>query len=145
MKKGLWALQTDTKKETEGTWIDHPKMDIRFKIRRTGGENSDFSNAANKVMRPYWRMMEGGKNKKPDEKLLKSANEKLAALYAEHVLMDWSGEDVVDEEGNALAFTVEAATKVLRDVPSLFGWVRDQAIEEDNFRFDFDLEEESGN
>lgn len=51
-----------------------------------------------------------------------------AELMGRYIILDWKG-DIQDEEGNQLAYSPEAASNLLRSVPSLISWVAFKAVE----------------
>lgn len=146
MKKGIWALKTNESKEKQGVWIEHPDMDARFLLRRAGGANTAFENAQLQATRPWFALLDNNK-KSPDVKIVEKIAEETAKVYSEHIVVGWEGSDICDSEtGEPLAYSKEDALKILRDLPNIFKWVRQHAMDESNFRDSLlDLETESKN
>ncbi len=144
MKKGMWALKTNESKELEGTWVEYPDdtYDLKFKVRRTGGKNSEFAETVEAAMRPIRRQFAAGKK---DKRLKQKAMEEMVKLYSEHIVVGWEGSDIVDEEGNPLPFSSENCFKVLSALPEIMDWVVTAARDADTFREEIDLELEVKN
>jgi hypothetical protein len=66
-------------------------------------------------------------------------------LFAEHIIVDWQGEDICDEDGQPLPYSKENAFKILMGLPDVFDWVVAASTTSVTFREDIDLEEEAKN
>lgn len=128
------AFQTDPNLEKNGVLIDYG--DFKFLIARAGGENKRFTKMLQQKMRPHARAAAAGTLS--DEVSTRVVRE----CFCRTVLLDWEG--VTDAEGNPLPFSVEAAEKVLTDLPDLFEDLLDQAKKVSNFLAQT-REESSGN
>ena len=56
----------------------------------------------------------------------------LAEVYAETVLLGWDG--IRDRDGQEIAFTAQAAARLLTELPELFRDIQEQAQKAANFR-----------
>ncbi len=123
---------TDAAAETEGVWI--PVCEgIEVKIARMGNEK--FQKAYRRLCKPHRNLIRQG--------LLDSATEKrlLKEALAEGVLLDWRG---LKQDGAPLAYSREAALKLLTELKDFADFVADEARRLDNFR-ERDLEDAEKN
>ncbi len=116
---------TDLKTETEG-FIHHVTDKINFTLARAGGANTKFSKAMEVKTRPYRRQIQ------EDTMDLELANRLLIEAFAETVILGWTG--VTTAGGKAIPFSIEAAIKLLTDLPDLFNELREAAAKQSNFR-----------
>jgi hypothetical protein len=143
-------MQTDPTKEVEGTWVEWPDdtYNFKFKLRRTGGKNSDFAELVDETLRPLRRMANSERAKGSKESMKKlrlKMMEELARLYAEYIVVDWDGPDICDPEGNPLPFSKENAARIFIDLPEVFDWVVSSARDTGVFRDEIDLDIEEKN
>lgn len=109
------AKRNDVTKFTAGVWVDI--FGGRFKIARAG--NPEYDQA-----------LEDSGYRRTDDPAKKQR-----ALYtaiAEGVLKDW--EDVVDNDGQPIPYTVENAVEVLLENPDLVGELLQEANTLSNYR-----------
>jgi len=119
-------FSTDPNLESgEGITLDYGAAG-RIRIHRAGGSNKRYGKILDCKLRPYRRQIE---NASIDEKV---AARLMAEAYAEGVVVGW--EDVVDQDGNIMPFTVENCVKLFLDLPELFADVQEQANRVSNFR-----------
>jgi hypothetical protein len=118
MTKSPYALfQTDKTAETEGVWLDYGHF--RILIRRAGGANTRFARVLESKIKPYRHAFNTGSL---DNSI---AQRLMVETYAETVVIGW--EDVVDQTGEPLPFTVANAVRLFSDLPELFSNVQEQA------------------
>ena len=118
-------FSTDKALEQDGIEIRYGKYGT-FRVARAGGANKKFGKTLEAKARPYRRLI--------DQNILDESvgNDIMADTFAETVLLGWEG--VRDRDGNLLPFSVEAAKKLLRDIPDLFTFLRDEAMKFSNYR-----------
>lgn len=125
-------FKTDTNLEVAGVDLNYGKnskgKDMLIKVRRAGGANKAYQKAITNKMRPFQRQIQTGTmdNGVADQLILD--------VYAETVVIGW--ENIEDENGNELPFSVENVKKVFSDLPDLAADVRSQAQEIAIFRAD---------
>lgn len=141
MSSPLYKLfKTDDATEQEGVWVEYGTKatgePIRIRIARAGGGNLKYTRVLERKWKPVRRQAQlGTLDPKLSERLL-------AEVYAESVILGW--ENVDDESGNPLPFTVANATKLLTDLPELFTDLQLQANRLALFRADL-READAGN
>ena len=109
------AQQYDQNKVNNGAWRDI--MGGQFLIARAGNER-------------YLEAQERNGRRKAT-----NAADRQRALYqsiAEGILLDWR--DVVDKDGNTIAYSVPAAVEVLNDNPDLVSAILAEANDSEAFR-----------
>lgn len=125
---------TDQSLEVSGITLDYGEIQIR--IARAGGANKRYAKVLEKLSRPMRRAIE-------TETITRKASDKiLHRVYAETVVLGWEG--VKDDDGNEIAFSVEACIKFFEDLPDFFTDIRQQADKSALFRV-MELEEDSKN
>lgn len=125
---------SDRDLEENGVWIDLGD-DIQIKVARTRSRGATAALA--RLNRPYENMRLSGRA------LPEAVKEKIARQWvAEAVLLDWKG--VTDADGKALAYSVEAALKVLEAFPDFLDEVVYFANQQESFRAEA-LEAAKGN
>lgn len=132
----LYSLfKTNENLETEGIWIDYGTSG-RIKIARAGGQNTAYNKALQKAAKPYEAAL---KHKRMDTKTAEKISRQ---VFVEHVILGW--EDICDEEGNELEFSVASVNKLLDDLPELYNDLVAQASDMALFREEV-LENNLGN
>lgn len=116
-------FKTDAGLETDGILIEYGEASnaqpVRFRIARSGGQNTVFTKALEKATRPYRKAIQNGMlDDKTADKLYKG-------VFAEHVLLGW--ENVEGEDGKPIQYSKENALKLFKDLPDLFLDLREQA------------------
>jgi len=91
-----------------------------------GGANKRFQKLLERRLEPHQRAIQSGLM---DESL---ARKILAECFAETVVIGWDG--VTNRAGQPIAFSKDACTALLLDLPDLFDELRDQAVKTSNFR-----------
>ncbi len=139
--KSLYAdYKTNDTAEVEGIWMTLGETDdgqqIAVKVKRAGGENSEFEKAMTLGMKPYRLAIQAGNF--PSKKMVPI----IAKAYAKTVLVDWK--NVADEDGNPMDFTIDNATKLLTDLPVLLDRIAEFASDMRSFR-DAEREEDAKN
>jgi len=130
--------ETDMAKEVEGFW--HPvNKKISIKMARAGGANLVFSKAMEKKTRPHRKR---GGAFEGDEVDVELATELMKEAFAETIILDWKG--ITNKDGKKVAFSVAAATKLLKDLPDLYVELRDAAGSAANFRLN-EIKDDVGN
>lgn len=128
MAKSIFnALKSDPQREVSGVTIDMGELG-KFHVARAGGSNTAFEKALVAATKPYRRAMQIGTM---DNKL---ANEILAKVYAETVLLGWEG--VLDENEQPFPFNKVNAQHLLTVLPELFKLVQQTAEDSALFRLD---------
>lgn len=136
----LWNLATSPKLETEGVWRDFPDdagNEVRLLIARVGGSNNSFMKEFEKEIRPYRRKM-----KRKDTIDLDVQKEVLIRVMAKTVLLGW--ENVVDQTGKNVPYSVDMAIRLLTEVEEVFIFVNAEANELANYRVE-EIEAEAKN
>lgn len=109
-------FKTDANLEKEGILLELGQTDdgkpIAFRIARAGGGNVAFAKVMEAKMKPYRRQLQ------TDTLDPKVAERILREVYAEAVILGW--ENVQDEDGNEMEFSVENCIKLLTDLPELY-------------------------
>lgn len=109
------AQRNDPAKFTEGAWVDI--MGGRFKVARAGNPQ-------------YMEALERHGKRKAQTKA--QEQDALLAAIADGLLRGW--EDVEDAEGNPIAYSHDAAVKVLADNPELVSALLAEANDAENYR-----------
>lgn len=123
---------TDAAAETEGVTIPVGEG-VTITIARMGNEK--FKKAYQRLCKPHRTLIRQGLLDGETEKKL------LIAAIAEGVLLGWDG---LEQDGAALAYSKEAAVKLLTELKDFADFVADEARRLDNFR-DKDLKAAEGN
>ena len=109
-------FQTDRHLETDGVDVVYGKNSagepITFRIARSGGANTEYRRVLDLKTKPYRRQLQNGT---VDVAILEDL---VLQTFAETVVLGWSG--VEDAEGNPLAYSKEAALKLMQDLPELY-------------------------
>lgn len=133
-------FKTDTNVEKEGVILTYgmnsKKKPIQIRIARAGGANTRYSKLLEAATKPYRRQLQ---NETMDNDLAEQITQK---VYAQSVILGW--ENVEDENGNEMAFSVENCMKLFKDLPDLWSDIQTQATRAALFRADI-LEADSKN
>jgi hypothetical protein len=120
---------------------------IRLLIARAGGSNKKFVESFKDKSKPFEFAIKHGKLEEEDSIRL------MAEVYAETIVLGWEsvvlGEDgkpkldtkgkpkfqkkIENKDGKMIAFSVEACTQILMDLPELFRQVQEMSGEYANF------------
>jgi hypothetical protein len=103
---------TNKEKEESGVWVDGPDG-TRFLIARAN--NPAHTRLSAKLMKPQRTLLQLGQA--DDKVLLKIA----AEITSRTILLDWKG--VKADDGTAIPYTVDAAAKLLLELPDFADWV----------------------
>lgn len=106
--------------DIEGVWAEYAEG-VRFKVARAG--NPAFLKASDRLEAPF-----RGRRNMPTLKAL----EIQCQAMAEGILRDWEG--LVTPDGEALPYSVDAASKVLRHNAEVREFVFEFATTSENFR-----------
>ena len=98
----------------------------KFKVRRAGGSNRRYFSALMNALQPHRRAMDAGLLSQEKQA------EILMDVYFAEVVVGW--EDVTDEAGNVLDFTLENFKRVMADLPDLWVTLRNEADNVRNFQ-----------
>lgn len=133
-------FKTDGNVENEGVVLEYginkAGKTISIRIARAGGANTKFAKLMEYKVKPYRRQIQ-------NESMDPALAEKIAKeVYAETVVLGW--ENVEDEHGKELEFTVENVIKLFTDLPDLYTDIQSQAQRTALFRADV-LEADSKN
>jgi hypothetical protein len=116
-------FKSDDKLEKEGILLQYgensKKLPICIRIARAGGSNVAFRKRMEIIVKPYRRQLQ---TETIDEKTLERI---IRQVYAETVVLGW--ENVEDEKGMALPFTVDNCMRLFNDLPDLFLDIQEQA------------------
>ena len=100
--------------ETEGAWITVEYNDdgtpIRFKVRRSGYRNKDYTRSLNKGLKPYANIKPGELDPEIDAKIMRR-------VLFESIVTEW--ENVRNEEGVEMAFNQTNLERILIEYPDL--------------------------
>jgi hypothetical protein len=117
------VFATDADKETQGRWYRIGNME--FLLARAGGTNTKFTSAYAAAMRPYQRQQQMGQLTE------EAARAVLVVPFSKFVLLDWRTrlksdgvESLVEHsipgrDGAQLAYSKDAAAKLMLDIPDL--------------------------
>lgn len=145
MGKGIWQFKTDDVKAQDGVWVAYPEpgADVQFCVRYARN-NMPYATAVSHVQRKFKNYLNMTHAQAPEKG--KEMNADMVKAFVDHVLIDWRGEDIIDEKsGEKIAFTKKAALNMLVDLPDVYDWLTGQAADSSLFRVDIDLEEEAKN
>jgi len=117
-------FKTSQDAENAGILVNYG--DFAIKVKRAGEGNKAFKRAFTSFSKRHKTSID---METLDDDVAKAA---LIKIFAEHVLVDWVG--VCGEDGEALEFNSENATKLLTDLPALFQDLRQRALDFRNFR-----------
>lgn len=95
---------TDTTAEKDGVWVEYG--DNKFLIAMSG--NRKYRERFIKLYKPHERLF-----KTNSEAAEAKSNELLADVMAHTILLDWTGEMVVEKDGQPVKYSVENAKKAL--------------------------------
>ena len=95
---------TDTTAEKDGVWVDYGEN--KFLIAMSG--NRKYRERFIKLYKPHERLF-----KTNTEAAETKSNELLADVMAHTILLDWTGEMVVEKGGAPVKYSVENAKKAL--------------------------------
>lgn len=109
---------------------------IAIRIARAGGANTQYTKLIEARVKPYRRQIQ---NETIDRVMVEKL---LRGVYAETIVLGW--ENVEDENGKELPFTVENCVKLFEDLPDLFQDIQEQSQRAALFRQDV-LEKDSKN
>lgn len=115
----IYALaKNDRDGEENGKWFEdvlYPGSGISFKLRRTNSAS---------VRRVMSRKLQENRGLMKKGKFADDVDRRLfIETLAEAVIVDWKGV-VVEEGGEEIPYSVEAAEKLLTDLPNLLEWVQ---------------------
>jgi len=128
-------FQTSARHEQEGIELDLGEAGI-FRIARAGGANKRYQKRLEALLKPYRRAIQ------TETMSNEKAQELLAQVYAETVILGW--DNVTGPDDEPLEFNVENCTKLLIDLPDLFRTIRETAENAALYRETI-LEEDAGN
>lgn len=115
---------TDQTVEKEGIWLKYGANDLgeplEIRIARAGGANKVFASRHEVLTKPYRRLIQADQM---DKVVMEGI---MRQLYAETVVRDWRG--VIDEEGNEIAFSVDAVVEQFELYPELFSDIVDNSM-----------------
>lgn len=114
---------TDKKIEKEGIVLEYGENSkgktIGIRIARAGGGNSAYTKRMEALVKPYRRAIQ-------NETIETETLDKIQrTAYAETVILDW--ENVEDENGVELPFTVENCIDLMKKLPELFKDIQEQS------------------
>ncbi len=123
-------FKTDADREIKGILLEYGKNEdgttVGIKVARAGGANKRFEKLMEGQTKPVRRQIQ---NETID-------NEAILAIcyrvWAQTVVLGW--ENVQDEAGKDLPFTVENCIKVFNDLPDLFLDIKEQTMRSALFR-----------
>lgn len=92
---------------------------ICIRIARAGGANTEFTKAMEAATKPYRRQIQ------TETMPLVQVQKLMHKVYAQSVVIGW--ENVEDEEGKPMQFSVDNCIKLFQDLPDLFLDLQEQA------------------
>lgn len=113
--------ETEAAAEVSGAWIDIGPS--QFKLARAGGANEAFQKTATKRLKPFQANL--------DNLPKKAADELAAGIFIDTLLLDWK--NVIGRDGLEIAFSKEAARKLLTELPNLFAALQNEANKMSNY------------
>lgn len=116
-------LATDTDTSEDGSWMKLGK-DIEIKVRRYNSKKTRKVN--DRLYAPYQRILKAGGKLEED-----TQDDINTRLLAEGVIADWKG--ITDKDGNKVDFSVEAAIKLLNDLPDLKQMISSFSLDMTNY------------
>lgn len=123
-------FKTNTEVEKTGVVLEYGMASngkpTSIRIARAGGANTRFAKLMEQKTAPYRRQIQ---TKTLDESIAERITKE---VYAEAVILGW--ENVEDENGNLLDFTLENVIKVFSDLPDLYADIIVQSQEIALFR-----------
>lgn len=119
--------------EKDGIWIDYG--DIRFKIARAGGSNSDFSEVSKAKTRPYRNQIDRGTLSPADDARISRD------IYAEAIIRKVQVKDeagtwidgVPTPAGEVVPYTRANVIQLLSELPDMFRDLRECALDREKF------------
>lgn len=133
MKNLYEQFGTDTNLEQDGVVLSFGGPS--FRVRRAGGANRKYKAVFNAKMRPHARAL--ANDSLGEEK----SNELLLDIFFDSIMVGW--QDVTDREGNELEYNRANFSKLMKDLPDLWGTLREEAGNVKNFQAQ--TAEEDGN
>lgn len=116
-------FKTDGSLEKSGILIEYGQTEtgnpICIRIARAGGANKAYEKRMEAEVKPYRRMIQ---NETIEKALIDRI---LRKVFAETVVLGW--ENVEDETGKAIPFSVDNCIKLFEDLPDLFKDIQEQA------------------
>lgn len=116
-------FKTDNNLEKEGILLEYGENSkgkpVCIRIARAGGANVAYAKRMEARVKPYRRQIQ---NETMETALVERI---VKEVYAETVVLGW--ENVEDENGQALDFTVENCMKLFDDLPDLFRDIQEQS------------------
>lgn len=125
------VFQQDTELEREGLDLDLVEAG-KFRVARAGGANKKFQKRFEAYTKPFRRAIQTGTMSN------EVADEILAKVYAECVVLGWEG--VTGPDGQPLPFNKENCIKLFQDLPELFAEIR--KVAEDSVFYRLKIREE---
>lgn len=135
-------FKTNPAKESEGVEIEFPEAQNddgsipTFIISRMGKSNKAYSKSLEAATRPYRRQVELGTMKN------EVAEGLFMGVFVDTILRGWK--NVQDENGQPIAYSKDAATALLNELPDVYERLQEEAKLSANFR-DSALEAEAKN
>lgn len=112
MKFDLTDFKTDTSKETEGVWVD---FGGKASIKIASLDNAQFQKAFAAKKAPYDKQ----RKELSDEEM----QDIMVHCISRYVVLDWKN---IFEDDKELAYSLDAAERVLNEIT----WLRNRVIEE---------------
>ena len=133
-------FKTDKNIEKDGIVLEYgmnsKKKIIGIRIARAGGANVQYSKLLEAKIKPYRRQIQ---NETLDNDI---ADKITKEVYAQTIVLGW--ENVEDENGEELEFSVANCIKLFTDLPELWSDIQQQATRASLFRAEI-LENDSKN
>jgi len=116
-------FKTDNTLEKDGILLEYGENSkgkpICIRVARAGGSNNAYAKRMEARVKPYRRQIQ---NETMESALVERI---VKEVYAETVVLGW--ENVEDENGNDMEFSVENCLKLFDDLPDLFRDIQEQS------------------
>lgn len=132
--------KTDAVRENKGARIvkgmNDDGSEIVFYVARTGKSNTSYKLASERAFKPHRAAIKNGSLSN------ETADQIMLDLFCGHLLKGW--ENVLDEQGAEIPYSVENAKKLMSDLPDLYSELLEVSNDASHF-LDSNREEDAKN
>lgn len=123
----LKALAVDSKKSTEGVWIDFLGTGAQVKVARHNNRRAE--NARSAALYEFYKDL---KDESKSEDIEAKLRQVQAEVMAEFILLDWKGFGL---DGEVLEYSVENAVKILSnpDFEDVYQFILNESTKREHF------------